>query len=53
MKTAKDNALKELISNAMIEGANAAIGVTFNYTMFNNNMLGVSASGTAVVIEKV
>ncbi len=53
MKTAKDNALKELISNAMIEGANAAIGVTFNYTMFNNNMLGVSVNGTAVVIEKV
>ena len=53
MKTAKDNALKELISNAMIEGANAAIGVTFNYTMFNNNMLGVSANGTAVVIEEI
>ena len=52
MKTAKQKALKQLMSNAMISGANAVIGIDFDYTMFSNNMLGVSANGTAVVIRK-
>lgn len=52
MKTAKQKALKQLMSNAMITGANAVIGIDFDYTMFSNNMLGVSANGTAVVIRK-
>ena len=52
MKTAKQKALKQLMANAMITGANAVIGIDFDYTMFSNNMLGVSANGTAVVIRK-
>ena len=52
MKTAKQKALKQLMANAMIAGANAVIGIEFDYTMFGNNMLGVSANGTAVVIRK-
>ena len=52
MKTAKQKALKQLISNGMMIGANAIIGIDFDYTMFGNNMLGVSANGTAVVIRK-
>ena len=52
MKTAKQKALKQLMSNAMITGANAVIGIDFDYTMFSNNMLGVSANGTAVVVRK-
>lgn len=52
MKTAKQKALKQLMSNAMITGANAVIGIDFDYTMFSNNMLGVSANGTAVIIRK-
>lgn len=52
MKTAKQKALKQLMANAMIMGANAVIGIDFDYTMFGNNMLGVSANGTAVVIRK-
>ncbi len=52
MKTAKQKALKQLMSNAMITGANAVIGIDFDYTMFSNNMLGVSANSTAVVIRK-
>ena len=52
MKTAKQKALKQLMANAMITGANAVIGIDFDYTMFDNNMLGVSANGTAVVIRK-
>ena len=41
MKTAKQKALKQLMANAMITGANAVIGIDFDYTMFSNNMLGV------------
>lgn len=52
MKTAKQKALKQLMANAMITGANAVIRIDFDYTMFSNNMLGVSANGTAVVIRK-
>lgn len=52
MKTAKQKALKQLMANAMITGANAVIGIDFDYTMFGNNMLGVSANGTAVIIRK-
>ena len=52
MKTAKQKALKQLMANAMITGANAVLGIDFDYTMFGNNMLGVSANGTAVVIRK-
>lgn len=52
MKTAKQKALKQLMANAMITGANAVIGIDFDYTMFGNNMLGVFANGTAVVIRK-
>ena len=52
MKTAKQKALKQLMANAMITGANAVIGIDFDYTMLSNNMLGVSANGTAVVIRK-
>lgn len=52
MKTAKQKALKQLMANAMITGANAVIGIDFDYTMFSNNMLGVSANGTAVVYKK-
>lgn len=52
MKTAKQKALKQLMANAMITGANAVIGIDFDYTMFSNNMLGVSANGTAVVLSK-
>ena len=52
MKTAKQKALKQLMANAMITVANAVIGIDFDYTMFSNNMLGVSANGTAVVIRK-
>ena len=53
MKTAKQKALKQLMSNAMMVGANGVIGIDFDYTMFSNNMLGVSANGTAVIIRKL
>lgn len=38
MKTAKQKALKQLMANAMITGANAVIGIDFDYTMFGNTL---------------
>ncbi|MBS5129885.1 MAG: YbjQ family protein [Lachnospiraceae bacterium] len=52
MSEAKQGALNNLIMNALLQGGNALIGVDFDYITFSNNILGVSANGTAVVIEK-
>lgn len=52
MVQAKQGAMKKLTENALIKGGNALIGVDFDYITFSNNILGVSANGTAVVIEK-
>lgn len=52
MMTAKQGALQKLMKNALLAGANALIGVDFDYITFSNNILGVSANGTAVVIRK-
>lgn len=52
MRSAKKEAQDRLLKNAMKEGANALIGVDFDYITFDNNVLGISANGTAVVIEK-
>lgn len=53
MRSAKEAALNVLIKNAMMKGANAIIGVDFDYLTFSNNIMGVSANGTAVVIKKI
>ena len=50
---AKQKAQEQMIIKAMALGANALIGVDFDITTFNNNMIGVSANGTAVKIEKI
>ena len=42
-----------MILNAMTMDANAIIGIDFDITTFSNNMIGVSANGTAVVVEKI
>ena len=47
---ARDIALSELEDRAFSRGANAVIGVDLDYEVINN-MLMVSASGTAVVLE--
>ncbi len=46
---ARDIALSELEERAAILGANAVVGVDLDYEVINN-MLMVSASGTAVVL---
>lgn len=47
---ARDTALRELQERAVAKGGNAVVGVDLDYEVINN-MLMVSASGTAVVIE--
>lgn len=48
---ARESALREMQSRAMMLGANAVVGVDIDYEVLGQgNMLMVSASGTAVVI---
>ena len=47
---ARKTALRELEAHAVQAGGNAVVGVDLDYEVINN-MLMVSASGTAVVIE--
>lgn len=42
----------ELKEEAFNLGANAIIGIDYDYNMFNNNIIGVIVTGTAVVIEE-
>ncbi len=54
LRKAKDIAVAEMMENAGAMGANAVIGVDLDYETIgggSGNMLMVSASGTAVVIE--
>ena len=46
---ARETALRELEERAKAKGANAVVGVDLDYEVINN-MLMVSASGTAVVL---
>ncbi|MBU5483783.1 putative heavy metal-binding protein [Clostridium sp. MSJ-11] len=50
---ARENALRELENRARSMGANAVVGVDIDYEVLGQggNMLMVTASGTAVVIE--
>jgi uncharacterized protein YbjQ (UPF0145 family) len=50
---ARENALKEMENRAKGMGANAVVGVDIDYEVLGqgNNMLMVTASGTAVVVE--
>lgn len=53
MRGTKQSALMKLKAQSVLVGGNAVIGVDFDYINFSNNMIGVSANGTAVVIEKI
>jgi len=48
MREAREVALKEMIEEAEKLGANAVVGIDIDYETIGNNMLMVSASGTAV-----
>lgn len=54
LRSAKEIAVSEMVENAEMMGANAVIGVDLDYETIGGgggNMLMVSASGTAVVLE--
>jgi len=48
MNEAREVALKEMMEKAEALGANAVVGVDIDYETVGNNMMMVSASGTAV-----
>jgi uncharacterized protein YbjQ (UPF0145 family) len=48
MQEARDIALKEMVEKAEALGADAVVGVDIDYETVGNNMMMVSASGTAV-----
>jgi uncharacterized protein YbjQ (UPF0145 family) len=50
LQKARDTALKEMEDHAFARGATAVVGVDLDYEVINN-MLMVSASGTAVVLS--
>lgn len=50
---AKAMALENMIQSTLGLGSNAIIGIDFDITTLSNNIIAVSANGTAVVIEKV
>lgn len=50
LQQARDIALSELVARAKELGANAVIGVDFDYEVIRDGMLMVSVSGTAVKI---
>jgi len=52
LEMAKNAALERLVCESNKKGSNAIIGVDFDYITFHNNMIGVVANGTSVVIEK-
>lgn len=43
--------MRKLIEKSVSVGGNAVIGVDFDYIVFGNNMIGVVANGTSVIIE--
>jgi uncharacterized protein YbjQ (UPF0145 family) len=53
LKEAKDWALHQLKLSCYLQGGNAIVGIDFDYITFSNNMIGVVASGTAVIIEQI
>lgn len=50
---AKKVAVEKLAIKSVQEGGNAIIGIDCDYITFANNMIGVVANGTSVVIEKI
>ncbi len=49
---AREKAMYRMLVKADKLGANAIIGVSFSYSNFSGNVIGVVATGTAVVISK-
>lgn len=52
LERAKSVALEKLIDKSIRGGGNALIGIDFDYITFRDNMIGVIANGTSVVVAK-
>jgi uncharacterized protein YbjQ (UPF0145 family) len=52
LRKAKDIAFREMGKEAETLGANAIVGIDLDYETIGQSMLMVSASGTAVVVER-
>lgn len=52
MKYIKKVALYDMLQEAVRNGANATIGISYNYVTFAGNMIGISVNGTCVRISK-
>ncbi len=52
IEQAKNCSIQKMIDNAIKQGGNALIGVSFDYITFSSNMIGVVANGTVVEIVK-
>ncbi len=50
LEQAKNSSINKMINNAIDQGGNAIIGVSFDYINFTSNMIGVVANGTVVEI---
>ena len=53
LQDARDTAMHELEARARALGADAVVGVDLDYEVVGDSMLMVSASGTAVVLDRV
>lgn len=53
IQQARQSAQKKLTLQACEKGANAIIGIDFDYIVLGQNMIGVSVTGTAVIVEKI
>lgn len=51
MNEARETAIAEMVEKATALGADAVVGVDIDYETVGNNMMMVSASGTAVKLE--
>ena len=53
LEQARNSSIKKMIDEAIKQGGNALIGVSFDYINFTNNLIGVVANGTVVEIAMV
>ena len=50
---ARNSSINKMIDDAIRQGGNALVGVSFDYVIFSSNMIGVVANGTVVeIVEK-
>lgn len=52
LEQARNSSIKKMIDEAIKQGGNALIGVSFDYINFSSNMIGVVANGTVVEITE-